>query len=197
MMRIRPMLRITMLLMVAAVAAAPAPAGAGPGTSYGAPYGAGPTGPPASRDQWNVVMADPAQGSMTLVRANPVPGTFDCPGAGPYANFVVNHPIAGGEQAVNVAYDNAVLDNFTFLRIELRDVAADQTSRVVGFREIQGPIVAPAGSVDLVAGSSAWWDTLTPGDVLQVTFGLNTSSACLPGQSVDAGTITFASVTVS
>jgi hypothetical protein len=187
------------LVLTAVLAALPFGSGAVAATSatYSAPYEAGPTGPPSSVDPWNVIMADPAAGSILLARAYPVPGTFSCAGAGPYANFVVRHSVTDAVNSVTVNYANALIDNFTFLRVALTDVAPDGTATQIGFREIQGPIVALAGSTDLTMGTSQFWQAPAVGDTLVVTFGLNESSACLPAQPADAGTISFPSVSVA
>jgi hypothetical protein len=159
-------------------------------------YGVGPVGPDASVDQWNVINTDAATGRVTLARAYPIPGTFSCAGAGPYANWTVSHPVTGAVSSVTVNLANAVIDDFTFVRIALEDVDANGNAAAIGFREIQGPIVTLAQSVELTAASNAFWQQPAAGHTLRVTFGLNESSACLPAQNADAGTADFVSVSV-
>lgn len=150
--------------------------------TYGPPYATGPAG----GDQFNRSFVDPARGSIAIVRAYPVPGAFSCGGSGGFATFQVMHPVAAPVSEVRVAFEDAVIDPYTWITVEVRNDGA-----WLGYEALRGPQVG-AGSLTVSLGGAA----VTSG-TLTVLFGLQVASACLPAQSVDGGAATFPSVGVS
>jgi len=203
------MIRRTVIAVVALVACTPlfvaAPAPADTAHTYTAPYELGPA---IAGDQFNVSQVDPNAGSITLARAYPVPATISCGGQAPSATFAVHQVVTGPVTSVTVNYSNAAYDDFTFLDVTLTDLdAAGNIVARLGALSTRGPVLAPSGSVTLTYADPStdpathFWqqpvvDPQNPHEFL-VVFGIHLSSACLPAQSADAGTVTFASVTVA
>lgn len=166
------------LLLLAALLSLAVPLGArADSKTYVAPYQAGPQG----GDMWNVYMTDPATGRMTVLRANPagVSGSLGCGGSGGFSSFAVTHEAATPVTSVTVAYDDGLVDPYTFFSVSVR-----QGGDFLATRVVRGPI-AGSGTVALTLSAPAT-GTLT------AWFGIQVSSAC---PNVDGGTAKFTSVT--
>lgn len=169
--------------ILAAVALATAVATALPSAAqaYGPPYALG----PSTGDTWNVVQRDAQAGRMTVLRVYPIPGSFSCGGGAGQAFFRVTHEVTSAISGVDVAYDEALIDGFTFLNVLIRD----SQQNWYGSLQVRGPI-AGAGTLEV-----GFPDGAPPaGATLWIDFGLQTSSAC---PSVDGGIARFPSVTVT
>lgn len=172
------------LAVAAALAALAAPSlgRATTQTTYEPPsYAAGPKG----GDAFNVVMVDPPSGSVTVVRANPVPTNagLGCGGVAGFGNLKVTHTATGALRQVTVAYEDAVVDPYTFFNVGVR-----QGSGYLGSKEVAGAAVGSGTiTVDLTGLSPA------PTGTIEVWFGIQTSSAC---PNFDGGRARFPRVTI-
>lgn len=170
------MKRLVVILAAAAMLAAPAGARAGTTSYEPGSYALGPAG----GDQWNRSMADPATGEMTVVRANPTPGAFNCGGAGGFANFAVGHTATATTRVV-VSYADAIIDPYTWINVGVRQGDGYLASTVArGLTLGDGDV-----TVDLPAPASG---------PITVWFGIQVASAC---PNVDGGHATFTSVTIT
>jgi hypothetical protein len=162
------------------VGAAVVPAPSSAAVSYPPPYAAGPQG----GDQFNVISADAATGDMTVLRVNPagVSGGLGCGGSGGFANFEVVHtdettPV----KSVTVAYDNAIIDAYSWINVGVR-----KGSSYVGSRVERG-ILTGTGTVTVTLGAPVQ----AP---VTIWFGIQVASAC---PNVNGGHAHFASVLVA
>jgi hypothetical protein len=149
------------------------------GAQYGPPYQAGPQG----GDQFNTVTVDPGQGTVTILRAYPFVGVFNCGGTGGYGSLKVTPTLRVPVQTVVVAYANSGWDGYTWLMVLVRDASGNW----LGSKQVRGP-TAGSGVVSVPLAT-----TVTPGSTISVQFGLQVASAC---PNVDGGTVRFASVSV-
>lgn len=168
--------RITIAAMAALLALSVA--GADPAT-YAPPFTAGPSG----GDAFNYRSVDP-QGRITVLRAYPQPGAFNCGGAGGWATFVVSHPASGSEGAVGVLYADAVWDGYTWLTVLVRDGDGSW----LGSAQVRGPGVGDGTMiVELDRAPAA-------GTQMTIQFGIQVASAC---PNVNGGTARFTAVSVA
>ncbi len=177
------MKRALVLVTAAALLVAGAVDGtaAGPHTTFSPPYAMGAKG----GDEWNSVSAEPANGRVTVGRASPTPGAFNCAGAGGFATLRVTAVDTGPVTSVTVAVDQLVADGYTWVTLLVRDGAG----RWLGGNKRRGPV---AGSATL--STPVEWSPALIGTKLTVDVGLATASAC---PNVDGGTARFASITVN
>ena len=153
---------------------------AGGGGGQGPPYQAGPQG----GDQFNVVQADPSQGRITIARAYPEPGAFNCAGNGGYAYFLVRPTLQAATSSVSVGWDDqTAFDSYTWVDVFIRDASGT----ALGSGQVRGPVVG-AGSITVPLSA-----TQAVGSVISVEFGLLVASAC---PNVDGGSVHFTSVSV-
>ena len=154
-------------------------ASSGGGTTVSPPYQSGPQG----GDQYNVIQADPSSGTVTIARAYPYPGAFNCAGNGGYATFLATPTLTAAASSVSVDYTNSAWDSYTWVTLTVRDAA---TGAWLANGELRGP----------VAGSGTFSVPLTPpaaaGTTLSIQFGLQVASAC---PNADGGSVTFSAVT--
>lgn len=150
-----------------------------PGT-YTAPFQSGPHG----GDQYNIVNENPTTGRVTVLRASPFPGAFNCAGQGGFADLRLTTAVPVSTSAVTVRYGaETVLDAYSWITLFVRDGAGNW----LGGTQRRGPL---AGAGALGTSLAA---TLPPGSVITVLFGVQVASAC---PNVDGGTVGFSSVTL-
>lgn len=147
-----------------------------------APYEQGPVG----GDSWNHFdTSDPATGDVAVVRINPagISGGLGCGGQGGYNFLKVTKTFEEPVSTVSVAYTNAVIDPYTFIKLSvLKD-----GQYISSANPPQRGIIAGEGTI------STQLDVPTSGQ-LTVLFGIEVVSAC---PNVDGGRATFTSVTLS
>jgi plastocyanin len=151
-----------------------------PGT-YTAPFQAGPKG----GDQYNVVNEQPAQGRVSIARAYPFPGAFNCAGQGGFASLRVSPAVPQSTSSVTVHYSaETALDAYSWITLLVRDGSGNWLGGV----QRRGPLAGPGALGATLA------TTMPQGSVITVQFGLQVASAC---PNVDGGTVQFSSVTLS
>ena len=171
------------LALAAGIAAAPGRAVAAGGQTLTPPYQAGPHG----GDQFNVVNTDPKSGRVTVLRAYPEPGAFNCGGQGGWADLVVTPTLQADTSSVTVAYKNSAWDSYTWLTVVVRDGQGTW----LGGQKLRGP-VAGSGTLTLPIQSPAG-GPVPAGTAVDVQFGIEVASAC---PNVDGGSIQFTGVTL-
>lgn len=171
-------MRRALVAVLLATAVLALPSGAAPARTYPPPFAIGPTG----GDSDGFASADP-KGRVTVLRLYPAPGPISCPGDGHYATLKVVHKLTAPVRKVSVAYTQAFVDPYVYVSVGIRDA----TGRWIGSKKAPG--LTDSGNIVVPVR----WDKTVRGP-LQVIFGLELSTAC---PHADAGTINFASVTVS
>jgi hypothetical protein len=157
---------------------AAAPAGARSHT-YKPPYHKGSQG----GDFANLVYSDPSSGWVGVVRAYPVFNPFGCPSNGGFVTLRVLHRVTAPVPSVEVDYSNAMIDQYSFLTVGVKE-----EDRYLGSKEVRGPIEGSGRVlVPLVLGKA------TRGSTLRIDFGVEVSSAC---PNVDAAMAQFDRVVV-
>jgi len=142
------------------------------------PYAAGDQG----GDTYNNISADKATGDMRIVRYYPIPTStgLGCDGKAGFANFQVTYVAETPVKTVTVAYDNAVVDPYTWVNVGVRQGETFIRSTPAPLR---GPLL----------GSGTITQTLevpTAGS-LTVWFGMQLASAC---PNIGGGLLRFTSV---
>lgn len=164
------------LVLVATIVAPPASAA----TTYTAPYPVGPTG----GDSFNRVIVDAAAGRITIIRYNPIPGAFNCAGAGGYARFRLSHLVTEPITQISIDFNETALDAYTWVIAN-----ATQGANWFGSLEQRGPLV---GEGTLIIPLALPGPEI--GKTLTFDFGLQVASAC---PNVNGGTVRFTGVTLS
>lgn len=141
---------------------------------------------PKGGDAFNVVLQTKEAGRVSVVRAYPIPGAFNCGGSGGFGAFRVRHHGTIPANRVYVQYKAAAASPFAFVYATVRKAA---TEEFIGVDEVRGPLAGDGTlRVDL-----AGLDPAERTDVI-VDFGLRVSSAC---PSVEIGSAQFAYVRVT
>lgn len=168
------------LITAAALLALAIPLGAhASATTVTAPFEQGPRG----GDSYNHFdSSDPKTGDLAVLRIAPSgpSGGLGCGGSGGFNNFKVTRHFDEAVTSVTVAYTNAIVDPYTWIKLGvlqggeyLRSADPPQRGVIAGDGTISVEI--PATSGDITA-----------------YFGIETASAC---PNVDGGRATFTSVT--
>src|SRR5947208_765124 len=152
-----------------------------PATVFHPPYSMGAKG----GDQWNTVVTDANGGRVTVARAYPVAGAFNCASAGGFATLRIAAVVTGPITSVAVAADQLVADNYTWVTVLVRDAAG----RWLGGTKRRGPATGR-----LLLTAPVQWTPALVGTRLTVDVGIETASAC---PNVDGGTARFPSITVN
>jgi hypothetical protein len=169
-MRKRP-IRIQFLLpaVVAAVGlvlaqASVAPAGTRTHT-YKPPFKQGDQG----GDSSNYVYTDPSSGQVMVLRAYPVFNPFTCGGSrGGWATLRLPLEVQQGIASVEVDYDNAVVDPYSFLTVTVK-----KGDRFLGSKDIRGPVTGSGKVVVPLQFGKA-----KKGATIVIDFGLEVPSGC-------------------
>jgi hypothetical protein len=153
---------------------------AGSGTAkYSAPFKVGPSG----GDEFSYHDAG-TDGTVTVGRVYPIPGAINCSKGGPYAMLLVKHRATRPVKKIELSYDTAAVDNFTFLMLGLR-----AGHHWLGSVTTRG-VLSGSGTVTLRPSKRQ-------GDLprsLTIEFGLQQSSAC---PNADVGTLRVTGIKVS
>lgn len=170
-----------LVIVVAAAALAAVTLAGAPASAIGEfrpPYANGPQG----GDSSNFMQRDAASGRITVLRAYPQPGAFNCGGAGGFSSWRVTAPATGSETAVVVSFADAAFDSYTWVAVLVRSAAGDWLGGVHarGPRAGSGTVTVPLAGVP----SSG---------TMSIQFGIEVASAC---PSLDGGTARFAAVTL-
>lgn len=183
-------------LAVGLMAALPGPGTVGvqaaSGTTYHAPYKAGPSGPvaedPQKEHRTHYTDVNTETGEITLAWVNTTPGAIGCAAQGGFAFLSVDHVVSEAISSVAVVYENATITPFTFLKVNVRQAVEGGAKEYIGSTRVRGQMAHESGVliVDL-DGSPA------PGSVITVDFGMETASAC---PNADGGQATFSAVSV-
>ena len=165
---------------VTGIVAAPAVLDASAPGTYTAPFQAGPKG----GDQYNVINQNAAQGRVSVVRAYPFAGAFNCAGQGGFADLRLTTAVPLSTSSVTVHYGaETAADAYSWITLLVRDSGGNW----LGGIQRRGPL---AGSGAL---GTALATTVPQGSTIVVQFGVQVASAC---PNVDAATVQFTSVTL-
>jgi hypothetical protein len=190
-MRARRLL-LAVLGLALVVSTSPVQAGGAGGTTYKAPFTQGPSGPDPKVDQWNYLSADPATGTITVVRYNPTPGAFNCAGNGGYDYLRVTHTVTDPVSTVTASYGQAALDGYTWVKANVSYVDSAGVTQWLGAAEQRGPLAADGSAVP--GTITVPLDFSPPaGTAVTIDVGLQVASAC---PNVDGGTVQLQQVTV-
>ncbi|HVL91602.1 MAG TPA: hypothetical protein VM841_15375 [Actinomycetota bacterium] len=132
-------------------------------TTYGPPYGNGPSG----GDTYNRIDRNGSTGEMSILRYNPVPanGTLGCAGNGGWATFTLPHTAASDIVSVTLSFRGAIVDPYSFMSLSVyRD------DHFVDTHIERGPILGD-GTIVLEPRTAA------SGEVTLI-FGLQAGSSC-------------------
>jgi len=157
------------------------PATAAASRTYSPPYSAGPQG----GDSNNFISNDPTTGRITVARAYPSPGAFNCAGKGGFAYDRIRPKVTGKVTAVTVDVSDVVVDPYTWIKLSVRDY----TGRWIGSKTVRGPLT---GGAQL--STPVQWRTAMVGHPMTIDVGLEVASAC---PNVDGGTARFADIVVA
>jgi hypothetical protein len=171
------MKRLLVLALLIMVAVAPA-ADAKQRTYGKSSYRDGPSG----GDGENYIRRDRSLAWITVVRANPVAGAFNCSGTGGFATFDLTHVARSPVKSVVLSYSDSVLDSFTWMKLSVL-----VRGMYVGTVSARGPV---AGNGTLVF---RMLKALPAGRAYTIRFGLEVASAC---PNVDGGSAMFPAVSV-
>jgi len=182
------------ILLIAAVGVAGVagiPTAQANGTTYRAPYQAGPSGGTAGDGglERTHSSVDPATGTVSVFQASVVPGPVGCAATGPMAYLQVQHPINGDEDKVLIAYDDATLSQYSWLKVNVYAPVDGETIAIGSFAQ-RGQKVAEDGNIVVALDDVA----LEPGSTMTINFGIEVGSAC---PNVDGGTVKFPTVAVN
>lgn len=171
-------IRRTILLLAVLALLVPSAARAST-TSYGPPYGNGPSG----GDEYNDIERNGTTGEMSILRYNPVPANagLGCGGSGGWANFEIPHTASSPITKVTVDFRDAIVDPYSFMSLSVY-----QNGSYVDTEIVRGPVLGN-GAIVLEPRTAA------TGDVV-IWFGLQVSSAC---PNLDIARAVFTGVTVT
>jgi hypothetical protein len=122
-------------------------------------------------DDSNFIYADPSSGQEMVVRAYPGYNPFTCGSSrGGYVSLRLPVKVKAPISSVEVDYDNALVDPYSFMTVTIKDVKAN---RYLGSKDVHGPIGGGGQvKVPLDLGKARLGSTLI------VEFGLEVPSAC-------------------
>lgn len=178
------------ILLTAAVGLAGAigtPGAQAGGTTYRAPYSAGPQ---TANVGSGYIDVNTDTGEVTVFKVNPVPGAIGCSAQGAMGYLQVSHPINGTEDKVMLVYKNASLTQYSWLKVNVY-ATSDGATKAVGSFSQRGQKVAETGTI-VVPLDTAGLEGAT--GALTIDFGIETGSAC---PNADGGTVTFPAVAVN
>jgi hypothetical protein len=134
---------------------------------------------PAGGDQFNFRNVDAASGRITVVRAYPQPGSFNCAGAGGYATFDVVHP--GSASSATLSFSETASTPFAWITLSI----VRPSGVYAGTEKLRFPL--ESGTLTLALPQAA-------AGPVTIRFGVEVASAC---PNVDGATAMFPSVSVT
>ncbi len=183
------MKRITLLLAVAALAVIGMPRAEASGTTYRAPFAAGPTSDGGDGGgEYTYSSVDPATGQVDILSLNIVPGAVGCGATGAFGYLRVSHTVTEPVNRVMFAYSGASLTQYAWLKLNARGVV-DGVEQYVASKGVRGQMLNDSGI--FVAELDSQPDL---GSVMTIDFGLESGSAC---PNADGGRVTFSAVSVN
>lgn len=160
-------MRIVRVVVVAALIAALLPAGGalagGKPKTYGAPYEPGPAG----GDRWSMQHAG-TDGRVIVGRMYPIFNPISCAPGGSMAKLQVTHKVTKRMKSVTADFSDAVLDQYTFVTVAVKDAKGNWLAS----SRKRGPILG-AGAVKAPVFGKA-----KRGQKVTIQFGLEAASAC-------------------
>jgi hypothetical protein len=150
---------------------------------------------PSGGDQFNYVSADPTSGDVTVLRAGTgtPTGSLGCTGQAGFAYLKVDHLVQSSVGNVTVTLTNYAADDFTWFKVITRIKGGDGDLNTTVLR---GPAAGTSTTLS-VTPVDAFGNGPKAGDTLEILFGSETSSACLPTLNIDGARGTFTEVQVS
>jgi hypothetical protein len=148
--------------------------------TYTPAYTAGPSG----GDSASKVTVDPATGKVQVLQLSTTPGAIGCAAKGGYGYLRVQHVVTAAVTRVAVAFTDASMTPFAWLKVNVRDEKG-----YVGSLSVRGQKVAEAGTLNVILDRSP-----AVGKTMTIDFGMEVASAC---PNADGGMVTYPSVTVS
>lgn len=163
--RIALVLPATLAALALLLAAATIAQAGGRSHTYKPPFKKGAQG----GDQYNYTSADPSSGQETIVRAYPQYNPFTCGGSrGGYVSLRMPLKVAAPIASVEVDYDNALVDPYSFLTVTVK-----RGNVYIGSKDVRGPLSGSGKIVVPIDLGSA-----PRGSTIVVDFGLEVPSAC-------------------
>lgn len=183
------------LLLIAAIGLAgatlvTAPSASAGGTTYRAPFQAGPASTSADDDggEFTYSSVNPSTGQVDVMSLNIVPGAIGCGATGAFGYLRVNHTVGGAIDKVMFAYSGASLTQYAWLKLNIRGVV-NGVEQYLGSKAVRGQMVHDSGT--FVTALDKQPDL---GSVMTIDFGIESGSAC---PNADGGRVTFSTVTVA
>jgi len=132
----------------------------------------------------NFVYSDPSSGTVGILRAYPVFNPFGCGDSkGGFVTLRVAHKVIRPIASVEIRYDNAMVDPYSFLTATVKE-----GDRFLGAKEVRGPMNGTGKiRVPLSLGNAE------KGSTVSIEFGAEVSSAC---PNVDGVTAQFTRVVI-
>lgn len=188
-------MRKILVALVASIAvmalASPAEAASyGPGNGY--------MKGPSGGDQFTLAAsANPETGEVQILQHNTrQAAAVHCIGDGPRATFLVREPLEGALSSVTVAYEGALMTEHPVIDVLVRGT----DSGWLGHGVAHGPKNDESGTIDVPIQG-----TPTPGETVEVIFGLQVHAGCLPhptllglsgSRLIEGGRVVFSSVSI-